>query len=92
MIGSRDKRLIQLYIVVNRYLIFLLQMTPASVVRLNRAVALRQVAGPEVALAEVEELARDLDGYHIFHAIRGELPVGLGRREQGEQPSCGRWN
>ena len=60
----------------------LLQMAPSPVVRLNRAVALRQVAGPEAALAEVEPLARDLDSYHLFHAVRGELLLDLGRREQ----------
>jgi RNA polymerase sigma factor (sigma-70 family) len=60
----------------------LLQMAPSPVVRLNRAVALRQVAGPDAALAEVELLARDLDGYHLFHAVRGELLLDLGRREQ----------
>src|SRR5215469_709901 len=49
----------------------LLQIAPSPVVRLNRAVALRQVAGPDAALAEVEPLARDLDGYHLFHAVRG---------------------
>ncbi len=58
-------------------------MTPSPVVRLNRAVALRYVAGPEAALAEVEALARDLDGYHLFQAIRGELLLELGQREQG---------
>ena len=60
----------------------LLQMTPSPVVRLNRAVAFRQVAGLEAALAEVNELARDLDHYHLFHAIRGELLLELGHREQ----------
>ncbi len=60
----------------------LLQINPSPVVRLNRAVALRQVAGPEAALAEVEPLARDLDGYHLFHAVRGELLLDLGHREQ----------
>jgi len=62
----------------------LLQMMPSPVVRLNRAVALRYVAGPETALTEVEALARDLDGYHLFHAIRGELLLELGRREQAQ--------
>ena len=56
---------------------------PSPVVRLNRAVALRYVAGPEAALTELEALARDLDGYHLFHAIRGELLLELGQREQG---------
>jgi predicted RNA polymerase sigma factor len=51
-------------------------------VRLNRAVALRYVAGPQAALDEIEALAPKLDGYHLFHAIRGDLLVELGRREQ----------
>ena len=57
-------------------------MMPSPVVRLNRAVALRYVAGPEAALAEVDNLAGDLADYHLFHAIRGELLLELGRREQ----------
>jgi RNA polymerase sigma-70 factor (ECF subfamily) len=61
---------------------FLLRMMPSPVVRLNRVVALRYVAGPEAALAEVENLAGELAGYHLFHAIRGELLLELGRREQ----------
>jgi RNA polymerase sigma factor (sigma-70 family) len=60
----------------------LLRMAPSPVVRLNRAVALRQVTGPDAALAEVEALAQDLDGYHLFHATRAELLLELGRREQ----------
>ncbi|HEX4205770.1 MAG TPA: RNA polymerase sigma factor [Ktedonobacteraceae bacterium] len=62
----------------------LLSMTPSPVVRLNRAVAVRYVAGPEEALAEVEALAHDLEEYHLFHAIRGELLLELGRREQAQ--------
>ncbi len=60
----------------------LLQMTPSPVVRLNRAVALRQVEGPEAALAEVNALAGDLENYHLFHAIRSELLQELSEREQ----------
>ena len=63
---------------------FLLCMLPSPVVRLNRAVALRYVAGPEAALAEVEKLAGDLAGYHLFHTIRGELLLELGQREQAQ--------
>ena len=55
----------------------LLRFNASPVVRLNRAVALRWVGGPEAALAEVEALARELDGYHIFHATRAELLLGL---------------
>jgi len=60
----------------------LLCMTPSPVIRLNRAVALRYVAGPEGALAEVETLAGDLEGYHLFHAIRGAFLLELGQHEQ----------
>jgi predicted RNA polymerase sigma factor len=65
----------------------LLQMKPSPVVRLNRAVALWQVAGPEVALVEVNALAQDLDNYHLFHAIRGKLLLELSYREQGRAAS-----
>jgi predicted RNA polymerase sigma factor len=60
----------------------LLRMSPSPVVRLNRAVALRQVEGPEVALRQVDALAQDLEHYHLFHAIRGELLLELSEREQ----------
>jgi RNA polymerase sigma-70 factor (ECF subfamily) len=60
----------------------LVVLNPSPVVRLNRAVAVRHVAGPRAALDEIEVLAPTLDGYHLFHAIRGELLVELGRREQ----------
>lgn len=60
----------------------LLRISPSPVVRLNRAVAVRQVDGPETALAEVNALARDLEHYHLFHAIRGELLLELSEREQ----------
>jgi RNA polymerase sigma factor (sigma-70 family) len=57
-------------------------LTPSPVVRLNRAVATRFAIGPEAALAEVEPLADELDGYRLFHAVRAELLNGLGRHEQ----------
>ncbi|GCE21536.1 RNA polymerase sigma factor [Dictyobacter kobayashii] len=60
----------------------LLRLRPTAVVRLNRAVALKQIAGPEAALAEVNALAQELDNYHLFHAIRGELLLELSQREQ----------
>jgi predicted RNA polymerase sigma factor len=59
----------------------LFQMMPSPVVRLNRAVALRQVMGPEAALEEVDALAADLENYHLFYAIRGELLLELSKRE-----------
>ena len=60
----------------------LLYIAPSSVVRLNRAVALRHDAGIEAALAEIDALAGELADYHLFHATRGALLVELGEREQ----------
>ncbi|HJT55574.1 MAG TPA: RNA polymerase sigma factor [Ktedonobacteraceae bacterium] len=65
----------------------LLRMRPSPVVRLNRAVALRQVLGLEAALAEVNALEGELNNYHLFHAIRGELLLEMGQREQARASS-----
>jgi RNA polymerase sigma-70 factor (ECF subfamily) len=55
----------------------LLTVAPGPVVALNRAVAVAEVEGPEAALALVDGL--ELDGYHLFHAIRADLLRRLGR-------------
>jgi len=55
---------------------------PSAIVRLNRAVATRFAIGPQAALAEVEPLSGDLDGYRLFHAVRAELLTDLGRHDQ----------
>ena len=60
----------------------LLALGDSPVVRLNRAVAVSHVAGPERALAEVEALEEDLDRYHLFHATRAQLLRELGRPEE----------
>ena len=57
----------------------LLAIQPSPVAALNRAIALRYVHGAGVALAEVEELTDELNGYRLFHATRGELLRELGR-------------
>jgi len=54
-------------------------MTPSPVVLLNRAVATRYAVDAEAALAEIEPLSADLDGYHLFHALRAALLTDLGR-------------
>lgn len=53
----------------------------SPIVKLNRAVATRYVIGPSEALAEVENLERQLHGYRLFHAVRGELLDTLGRSD-----------
>jgi RNA polymerase sigma-70 factor, ECF subfamily len=55
----------------------LLAVAPTPVAALNRAVAVAEVDGPQVALAGLEDL--DLDGYYLFHAIRADLLRRLGR-------------
>jgi RNA polymerase sigma-70 factor (ECF subfamily) len=55
----------------------LLALAPTPVVALNRAIALSEVEGPAAALAALDGLP--LDGYHPFHAARGELLHRLGR-------------
>jgi RNA polymerase sigma-70 factor, ECF subfamily len=58
----------------------LLALRPDPVARLNRAVAVAEVAGLEVGLRLVDAL--DLDGYHLFHAVRANLLQRLGRDEE----------
>ena len=55
----------------------LLALDPSPVVALNRAVAIAELDGPEVALAAVDRL--DLGGYHAHHATRADLLRRLGR-------------
>jgi len=62
-------------------------MTPSPVVLLNRAVAIRYTVGAGEALAEIEPLRTDLDGYHLFHALRAALLATLGRDDEATQAS-----
>ena len=57
----------------------LLAVLDTPIVRLNRAVAVAEVAGPLPALVIVDALADRLDGYHAFHATRADLLRRLGR-------------
>lgn len=63
----------------------LLRMSDSPVVRLNRAIALGHVAGPEAALGEVNDLAMALGEYHFLHATRAELLEQLGEHELSRQ-------
>jgi RNA polymerase sigma-70 factor (ECF subfamily) len=57
-------------------------LTPTPVVALNRAVALAELEGAAPALAAVDGL--DLDGYHLFHATRGEFLLRLERYAEAQ--------
>jgi RNA polymerase sigma factor (sigma-70 family) len=54
-------------------------LAPSAVVRLNRAVAVSMVQGPEAALSMVDGLAEELSGFRPWHAVRAELLERLGK-------------
>ncbi|GGM89281.1 RNA polymerase subunit sigma-24 [Terrabacter tumescens] len=58
----------------------LLGLAPTDVVRLNRAVAVAELDGPDVALGLLDGL--DLTAYAPFHVVRAELLERLGRRAE----------
>ena len=58
----------------------LMAMTPTLVVALNRAVAVAELRGPAAALAIVDAL--NLDRYHLYHSVRGNLLRRLGRQAE----------
>jgi RNA polymerase sigma-70 factor (ECF subfamily) len=58
----------------------LVRVDSSPIVRLNRAIAVAELDGPDVALAEVDRLP--LQGYHPFHATRAELLRRLHRSEE----------
>jgi RNA polymerase sigma-70 factor (ECF subfamily) len=57
----------------------LAHLDPSPIVALNRAIAIAELDGPEVALAAVDRLTGQLSGYHAFHATRADLLRRLGR-------------
>jgi RNA polymerase sigma-70 factor (ECF subfamily) len=58
---------------------------PSPVVRLNRAVAIAMADGPGAGLSLVDELAGELDSYHLYHATRADLLRRLGREADAER-------
>jgi RNA polymerase sigma-70 factor, ECF subfamily len=60
----------------------LVQLDPSPIIALNRAIAVAELDGPEVALAAVDRLEPRLAGYHPYHATRADLLRRLGRGQQ----------
>ena len=58
-------------------------LDPSPIVALNRAVAVAELDGPEVALALVDRLP--LAGYHAWHAARADLLRRLGRSAEARR-------
>ena len=63
----------------------LIGLDPSPIVRLNRAIAVAELDGPDVALAEIDRLSETLDGYHAYHA---RAPTSCGG--SGEATNRGR--
>ncbi len=59
----------------------LVRLDPSPIVALNRAVAVAERDGPDVALTAVDRLGGELAGYHAYHATRADLLRRLGRSE-----------
>ena len=51
----------------------------------NRAIAVAELDGPEVALAAVDRLEDKLAGYHPYHATRADLLRRLGRSQKSRE-------
>ncbi len=60
----------------------LVRLDPSPVIALNRAIAVAELDGPQVALAIVDRLDDKLSGYHAYHVARADLLRRLGRGEQ----------
>jgi len=60
----------------------LARIDPSPIVALNRAIAVAELDGPEVALAAVDRQGDTLAGYHAYHATRADLLRRLGRSQQ----------
>ncbi|MBN9620269.1 MAG: RNA polymerase sigma factor, partial [Actinobacteria bacterium] len=57
----------------------LVRVDPSPIVALNRAIALAELDGPEVALIAVDRLGDALAGYRPYHVTRADLLRRLGR-------------
>lgn len=51
----------------------LARLQPSPIIWLNRAVAVAMAQGPQAGLALMDELADELDDYHLLHAARADL-------------------
>ena len=60
----------------------LVRLDHSPIVALNRAIAVAERDGPEVALAIIDPLGDALAGYHAYHATRAALLRGLGRNQE----------
>ncbi|MEV0407059.1 DUF6596 domain-containing protein [Actinoallomurus sp. NPDC050550] len=60
----------------------LIRLDTSPLIALNRAIAVAELDGPDVALAAVNRLEDTLAGYHAYHATRADLLRRLGRSQE----------
>jgi RNA polymerase sigma-70 factor, ECF subfamily len=60
----------------------LVRLDPSPIIALNRAIAVAEIDGSEVALAAVDRLEHTLAGYHAYHATRADLLRRLGSSQK----------
>ncbi len=60
----------------------LFRLDPSPIVALNRAVAIAELDGPDVALGIVDRLQDELVDYHAYFAARAAMLRRLGRTEE----------
>jgi RNA polymerase sigma-70 factor (ECF subfamily) len=60
----------------------LVRLDPSPIVALNRAIAVAELDGPQVALAAIDRLEDQLAGYRAYHATRADLLRRLGQSRQ----------
>jgi len=60
----------------------LVRLDPSPIVALNRAIAVAELDGPEVALAAIDRVEEKLAGYHAYYAARADLLRRLGRSQE----------
>lgn len=63
----------------------MLSLRDDAVVRVNRAVAYAEVAGPDAALLELEALDKSgMEGFAPYHAVRAELLARIGQNAEAK--------
>jgi RNA polymerase sigma-70 factor, ECF subfamily len=60
----------------------LMRLDRSPIVELNRAIAVAELEGPEIAWAAIDRLGGPLEDYHAYHAARADLLRRLGRSQE----------
>ncbi|MFB4304148.1 RNA polymerase sigma factor [Actinomadura sp. NTSP31] len=60
----------------------LLHLDPSPIITLNRAIAIAELHGPDLALTAIDQLQDTLAAYHAYHATRADLLRRLGHSRQ----------